>query len=107
MQGKVELFRLPQSSAMTPPKTPPSSTRDTVNSGEDLVATHFTAVKHAGEAELLRMPYHQRRLHHNTPPCEDLILSNLIFVLPPFFSYNLELILPKFQENPRRVTSSP
>ncbi|KAL4321746.1 hypothetical protein AHAS_Ahas14G0141300 [Arachis hypogaea] len=35
----------------------------TVNSGEDLEATHLAAAKHAGEAELLRLPDHQRRLH--------------------------------------------
>ncbi|QHO25347.1 uncharacterized protein DS421_12g380330 [Arachis hypogaea] len=40
----------------------------TVNSGEDLEATHLAATEHAGEAELLRVPYHQRRLHYKTPP---------------------------------------
>ncbi|XLR34904.1 hypothetical protein HN51_044217 [Arachis hypogaea] len=78
MLGKAELLRVPQSSAATPPKMPPSPTRGTVNSGEDLEATHLAAAKHAGEAEILRVPYHQRRLHHKTPP-----------------------------ENPRRVTGSP
>ncbi|XLR00642.1 hypothetical protein S83_066840, partial [Arachis hypogaea] len=78
MLGKAELLRVPQSSAATPPKMPPSPTRGTVNSSEDLEATHLAAVKHAGEAEILRVPYHQRRLHHKTLP-----------------------------ENPRRVTGSP
>ncbi|XP_020965323.1 uncharacterized protein LOC110266004 isoform X2 [Arachis ipaensis] len=77
MLGKAELLRVPQSSAATPPKTPPSPTRGK-NSGEDLEATHLATVKHAGEAVLLRVPYHQRRLHHKTPP-----------------------------ENPRRVIGSP
>ncbi|QHN84610.1 uncharacterized protein DS421_16g530120 [Arachis hypogaea] len=39
----------------------------TVNSSEDLEATHFATAEHAGEEELLRVPYHQRRLHHKTP----------------------------------------
>ncbi|KAL4293324.1 hypothetical protein S245_062877 [Arachis hypogaea] len=71
----------------------------TVNSGEDLEATHLAAAKHAGEAELFRLPYHQRRLHQKRcqKTCEEYLVAREAHPLLLFQNKNLLKVLGSAQ----------